>query len=42
MLHVVKQIQRHFPNQSSRIVVGLIALSISALVVGVGLMLLNQ
>jgi hypothetical protein len=42
MLHVVKQIQRHFPNQSSRIVTGLVALSASALLIGVGLMLLNR
>jgi hypothetical protein len=42
MLHVVKQIQRHFPNQSSRVVTGLIALSASALLVGVGLLLLRR
>ncbi len=42
MLHVVKQIQRHFPNQSSRIVTGLVALSASALLVGVGLLLLKR
>jgi hypothetical protein len=42
MLHVVKQIQRHFPNQSSRVVTGLLVLSASALAVGVGLMLLNR
>ena len=39
MLHVVKQIQRHFTNQSSRIVTGLVPLSASALLVGVGLLL---
>jgi hypothetical protein len=42
MLHVVKQIQRHFPNQSSRIVAGLVALSASAMLVGVGLLLLKR
>ena len=42
MLHVVKQIQRHFPNQGSRIVTGLVVLSASALAIGIGLLLLNQ
>jgi hypothetical protein len=41
MLHVVKQIERHFPNQGSRLITALIALSASALAVGVGLMLLR-
>jgi hypothetical protein len=39
MLHVVKQIQRHFPNQGGRVVTALVALSASALAVGIGLML---
>jgi hypothetical protein len=39
MLHVVKQIERRFPNQGSRIVTVLVALSASALVVGIGMML---
>jgi hypothetical protein len=39
MLHVVKQIQRHFPNQGSRVVGALVALSASALAIGLGLML---
>jgi hypothetical protein len=42
MLHVVKQIQHHFPIQSRRVVVGLIALSVAALVVGVALILWNE
>jgi hypothetical protein len=41
MLHVVKQIQRHYPNQRSRIVTSLLALSASALLVGLGLLLLK-
>jgi hypothetical protein len=42
MLHVVKQIQRHFPNSSPRIVGALVALSASALAIGIGLMLLTS
>jgi hypothetical protein len=42
MLHVVKQIQRHYPKARGRIVSTLIALSASALAIGIGLMLLTQ
>jgi hypothetical protein len=42
MLHVVKQIQRHFPQAGGRIVAALVALSASALAIGVGLMLLTR
>jgi hypothetical protein len=42
MLHVVKQIQRHFPGRNNTIVAVAVALSASALLVGVGLLVLNQ
>jgi hypothetical protein len=42
MLHVVKQIERHFPNRGRRITAGLVALSASALALGIGLLLLGS
>jgi hypothetical protein len=39
VLHVVKQIERRFPNQGSRIVTALLAVSAAALAIGIGLML---
>ena len=42
MLHVVKQIQRHFPGHNRSIIAVAVALSVSALLVGVGLLVLNQ
>jgi hypothetical protein len=39
MLHVINQIQRHFPDRGARIVTVLLALSASALLLGIGLML---
>jgi hypothetical protein len=42
MIHVVKLIQRRYPNSSGRIIGSLFALSASALAIGIGLMLLNQ
>jgi hypothetical protein len=41
MLHVIKQIQRHFPKHRAKVVPVLFALSASALLVGVGLLLLT-
>lgn len=41
MLHVVKLIKRRFPNSGNRIIASLVALSASALAIGVGLMLLK-
>jgi hypothetical protein len=41
MLHVVKQIQRRFPNNGGRITASLVALSACALAIGVGLLLLK-
>jgi hypothetical protein len=41
MVHVVKLIQRRYPNSSGRIIGSLFALSASALAIGIGLMLLN-
>ena len=41
MLHVVRLIERRFPNAGSRIVTSLLALSASALAIGVGIMLLK-
>jgi len=41
MLHVVRQIQRRFPNSQSRVVPTMLALSASALLIGIGLMLLR-
>jgi hypothetical protein len=40
MLHVVKQIRRRFPNNGNRIIASLVALSASALAIGVGMLLL--
>ena len=42
MLHIVKQIQRHFPGHNRSIIAVAVALSVSALLVGVGLLVLNQ
>jgi hypothetical protein len=42
MLHVVKLIQRRFPNSNGRIVGSLFALSVSALAIGIGLMLMMK
>jgi hypothetical protein len=42
MLHVVKQIQRHFPGHNRGIVSLVVALILAALLVGVGLLVLNQ
>jgi hypothetical protein len=42
MMHVVKLIQRRYPNSSPRIIGSLFALSASALAIGIGLMLLNH
>jgi hypothetical protein len=39
MLHVVKQIQQRFPTHGARIVTVLLALSASALLLGIVLML---
>jgi hypothetical protein len=39
MLHVVKLIQRRYASRSDRIIVSLVALSASALLVGIGLLL---
>jgi hypothetical protein len=41
MIHVVKLIERRFPNAGGRIVTSLVALSASALAIGIGLMLLK-
>jgi hypothetical protein len=41
MIHVVRQIQRHFPNSGNRVVATLLALSASALAIGIGIMLLK-
>ena len=41
MIHVMKLIQRRFPNSSGRIISSLIALSASALAIGIGIMLLT-
>jgi hypothetical protein len=41
MIHVVKLLKRRFPNRSSRIVSSLFALSASALILGMGLLLLK-
>jgi hypothetical protein len=41
MIHVVKLLKRRFPNHGSRIVSSLVALSASALVLGMGLLLLK-
>jgi hypothetical protein len=37
MLHVVKQIERRFPNSGGRIVGGLLVLSVATLAVGLWL-----
>jgi hypothetical protein len=42
MLHVVKLIERRFPKQGNRIVAVLLTLSIAALAVGSGIMLLSK
>ena len=39
MLHVLRQIERRFPEQSGRIVVVAVLASASALAIGVGLLL---
>jgi hypothetical protein len=41
MIHVMKLIQRRFPNSSGRIISSLFALSASALAIGLGIMLLT-
>lgn len=41
MLHVVKLIERRFPNAGNRVITSLVALSASALAIGIGLMLLK-
>jgi hypothetical protein len=41
MIHVVKLINRRFPNAGGRVVSSLFALSASALAIGVGLLLLR-
>jgi hypothetical protein len=41
MIHVVKLINRQFPNAEGRIVTSLFALSASALAIGVGLLMLG-
>jgi hypothetical protein len=41
MIHVVKLINRRFPNAGGRIVTSLVALSASALVAGLGILLLT-
>ena len=40
MIHVVKLIERRFPKAGDRIVLSLLALSASALAVGLGILLL--
>lgn len=39
MIHVVKLIERRFPNSGNRIVTSLFALSAAALAIGVGMLL---
>jgi hypothetical protein len=41
MIHVVKLINRRFPNAGDRIVSSLVAVSASALATGMGLLLLS-
>ena len=41
MIHVVRQFQRRFPNYGNRVVATLLALSASALAIGLGVMLLK-
>jgi hypothetical protein len=41
MIHVVGRIERRFPASSGRIVGALLALSASALAIGIGLILLK-
>jgi hypothetical protein len=41
VVHVVKLVRRRFPKVGERIVTSLLALSASALAIGVGIMLLN-
>jgi hypothetical protein len=41
MLHVVKLIQRRYPVSSRPIIASLLALSVSALAIGIGIMLLR-
>jgi hypothetical protein len=41
MIHVVKLIERRFPNSSGRIIGSLLAASVSALAIGIGLLLLK-
>jgi hypothetical protein len=41
MIHVVKLIERRFPNAGNRVIASLLAISTSALAIGVGLMLLK-
>jgi hypothetical protein len=42
MLHVVKLIQRRYPNSSDRIISTLFLLSASALAIGAGVLLLSR
>ena len=41
MIHVVKLIRRRFPDSSGRIISSLVALSASALAIGIGILLLT-
>jgi hypothetical protein len=41
MIHVVKLIERRFPNSGARIISTLFALSASALAIGIGILLLR-
>jgi hypothetical protein len=41
MIHVVKLIERRVGNHSTRIIGGLFAASLSALLIGIGILLLN-
>ena len=42
MLHVVKLIRHRYPDKSGRIIASLVAVSASALLVGIGLLLFRQ
>jgi hypothetical protein len=42
MLHVVKLIQRRYPVAGNRIIAALLLLSISALVIGLSMMLVKK
>ena len=41
MIHVLKLIERRFPKASGRIISSLFAISVSALAIGIGIMLLK-